>query len=128
MGIAGELYVEGQLVGNDQATGGFRSLNVIGTVYLGGLPDSVANPPSDQLKIGLVGCIRGLIMDSIEVDLVEDATGGVNVESCTTALCSSHSDCQNGGTCQTGGDSSMCVCAYGYIGDKCELGELLVHS
>jgi hypothetical protein len=121
-GASGELYVEGELVGLGSAVQNqFVELNVEGRVYLGGVPDSVfCQLPSDQLKIGFVGCIRGVIIESVELDLVDKATDGINIESCMTTQCSSHSDCQNGGTCLTTLFSSVCLCPYGYLGDNCE--------
>ena len=126
----GELYVEGELVGRGNTVqNSFMDLNVEGVVYLGGVPDNVViQLPSDQLKIGLIGCIRGIIIESVELDLISDATDGVNIESCMAIPCSSQSDCRNGGTCLITQLSPVCLCPYGYLGDNCELGKSSFHS
>ena len=126
-GVVGEIYIDDVQVGVGQsAQEDFTLLNVMGKVYVGGLPLSVSNPPLDVLKTGLVGCLRGLVIESVNVDLVSDATDGLNVESCVSVVCSAHSDCQNGGTCVSSSDGSKCLCQYGFIGDNCELGALRV--
>uniref|UniRef100_A0ACB8GDE2 Uncharacterized protein n=1 Tax=Sphaerodactylus townsendi TaxID=933632 RepID=A0ACB8GDE2_9SAUR len=69
-----------------------------GAVFLGNVPDHIKIHPSAGQIYGFRGCIREFQVNNKELFVIDEATGGRNIENCNVPVCDYH-PCRNGGTC-----------------------------
>ncbi|KAM6956330.1 protein eyes shut homolog [Aplochiton taeniatus] len=91
-----------------------------GPVFLGDVPSNMEVHRRTQGVRGLVGCIRGLQVNSQEVDIVSQAVRGRNIKNCDPPVCQ-HLPCRNGGTCVSDAEDWFCDCPPLYTGRLCQL-------
>ena len=124
MGQTGQLVVNDNLPIVATSPGSSFSLQLGGSLLLGGVANNAQVSFDTELDTGFVGCIRLLetTPSNAPIRLIEDAVSGTNVFDCLIVDSCAESPCQNGGECRespSGGDVT-CVCTSGFFGDFCQ--------
>ncbi|XP_067092648.1 protein eyes shut homolog [Osmerus mordax] len=116
-----EIAVENRTVGRQEDVLSLPGSEAsFGPMFLGGVPSRWELRDHAQDVRGLVGCLRDLQVNSREVDLVGEASGGRNIQNCDPPVCQ-HLPCRNGGTCVSDGEGWFCACPLLYTGRLCQL-------
>ena len=120
----GKLVIDGDVVATGVSPGAFEISDVQDHFYLGGVPDPTAKANSSiKTLTSFNGCVRAVILHGTEIDLMEQATAGANVQQCPASPCFPN-PCQNDGTCSRTGfllSDFECSCPDGYSGSTCEI-------
>ncbi|XP_048352362.1 protein eyes shut homolog [Sphaerodactylus townsendi] len=90
-----------------------------GAVFLGNVPDHIKIHPSAGQIYGFRGCIREFQVNNKELFVIDEATGGRNIENCNVPVCDYH-PCRNGGTCTSDTENWFCECSALYSGKLCQ--------
>nr|XP_015835340.1 PREDICTED: protein eyes shut isoform X1 [Tribolium castaneum]XP_015835341.1 PREDICTED: protein eyes shut isoform X1 [Tribolium castaneum] len=88
-----------------------------GWLYLGGVPEEIAN--INLPESGFVGCMLRLKISQKFLDIFNDAEDGYGVTECSSLACLSN-PCSNGATCYSHGEKWTCHCKNGFLGKMCE--------
>ena len=72
----------------------------LGDLFLGGTPrnSSLLQDLHDGEVTWLIGCVKDLQVNDLELDLIAMATEGMNIGNCGIPVCE-HNPCENGATC-----------------------------
>ena len=121
--VLDDLLCQGTCFGTAESDPRFTVLNVLGTVYLGGL-NATTLSSSVHLVSGasFIGVVQDLFFDSQPVDLRPTASLGyrnVQVGSERFDQCNP-SACENGGVCRDLWFSYECSCPVGFVGVNCD--------
>ena len=121
--ILDELVCQGTCFGTAESDPRFTILNVMNTIYLGGL-NATTLPSSVHLVSGasFVGVVQDLSINLQPTDLAPFASLGhrnVQVGSDRVEQCNP-SACENGGVCRDLWFSYECSCPVGFVGINCD--------
>ncbi|XP_028845065.1 protein eyes shut homolog isoform X2 [Denticeps clupeoides] len=129
-GGQGYLVLDGHQVAH-HATGGMTTLDVAGSLYVGGVSPLAAVAPGavEREPVGFTGCIREAAVNGQQLELTEGgAGGGANVGDWDGTGCG-YKVCQNGGSCHaTGVAAFSCACPPAWTGPVCNMSVLCRNS
>lgn len=119
----GKMFVDGRGPFSGQSPGKNQGLDLMETLFVGGVPSVNVISPQTGSSSGFVGCISRLIIGRLQHDLMRDAISKEEVTTCETC---SENPCDNNGVCQEAQtkEGYSCICPPGFSGSTCnKLGE-----
>ncbi|GAB6018614.1 hypothetical protein CHUAL_000299 [Chamberlinius hualienensis] len=115
----GQMIVVGQSAVNGSAAGRFQGLDLVESLYIGGVPRFSGINKLSGFDRGFVGCISRLNIGGTNYDFRRDHKEKVGVTTCETCAVN---PCYSRGACQEALTpvGHKCLCQPGYSGLNCE--------
>ncbi|XP_033738487.1 pikachurin-like [Pecten maximus] len=117
-GLRGVMEVDEQPRVEGVSQGAFTQLTLLQDLYIGGHSNYDHTSRLANLTTSFQGCIQKVIINEQPLQLLEDASHGVNIEGCEHPCLGE--PCMNGGECVPDRDVYQCFCPLGYGNTNCE--------
>ncbi|KAK3091994.1 hypothetical protein FSP39_024318 [Pinctada imbricata] len=120
-GMQGVMEIDKQHRVEGLSQGAFTQLTLTQDLLIGGHHNFDETSKLANLTSSFRGCIQSIIINDKELDLVDDADFGVNIEPCDHPCVGD--PCLNSGQCLPDKEFYTCSCPLGFGGSNCQNGK-----
>lgn len=111
------MLVDNQPYTEVLSPGAFTQLSLPQNLYLGGVPGYDTISSEINIKNSFVGCVQKVAINGVQVSILAEALGGVNVENCPHPCIAR--PCGDDGLCIPNMDYFTCECKPGFRDQLC---------